>query len=60
MTRIAARKHARRFFGTMGATMRCTSRWTEPRGRARADVVIRRALGSSDSCTELARDLMAR
>ena len=60
MTSIASRKQARRFFGTMGAAMRCTSRWTEPRRNARVDAVIRRALGCPDNRTELARDLMAR
>jgi hypothetical protein len=43
MTGIATRKHARRFFGTMGAAMRRTSRWVETRSHARADAVIRRA-----------------
>jgi hypothetical protein len=43
MTSIATRKQARRFFGTMGAAMRRTSRWMEARSNARADAVIRRA-----------------
>lgn len=43
MTGVATRKHARRFFGTMGAAMRRTSRWMEAQSNARADAVIRRA-----------------
>ncbi len=43
MTSIATRKQARRFFGTMGAAMRRTSRWLDTRQNERADVVIRRA-----------------
>ena len=31
MTNIAARKQARRFWGSMGATMRHTSRWLDTR-----------------------------
>jgi hypothetical protein len=42
MTSVAARKQARRFFGTMGAAMRRTSRWLETRQSERADLVIRR------------------
>ena len=42
MTSIATRKQARRFFGTMGAAMRRTSRWLETRQNERADIVIRR------------------
>ena len=42
MTSIATRKQARRFFGTMGAAMRRTSRWLDTRQNERADVVIRR------------------
>jgi hypothetical protein len=45
MTGIAARKQARRFFGTMGAAMRRTSRWMEARRDARADAVVRRGHG---------------
>jgi hypothetical protein len=45
MTSIVARKQARRFFGTMGAAMRRTSRWMEARSNARADAIIRRAHG---------------
>ena len=61
MTNIAARKQARRFFGSMGATMRRTSRWLETRGDERTDVTIRRAHGyPEDRCVGLARELMAR
>ena len=42
MTSIATRKQARRFFGTMGAAMRRTSRWLETRQNERAELVIRR------------------
>jgi hypothetical protein len=42
MTSIATRRQARRFFGTMGAAMRRTSRWLESRQNERADIVIRR------------------
>jgi hypothetical protein len=42
MTSVAARKQARRFFGTMGAAMRRTSRWLDNRQNERADVMIRR------------------
>ena len=37
MTSIATRKQARRFFGTMGAAMRRTSRWLDTRQNERAD-----------------------
>jgi len=43
MTSIASRKQARRFFGTMGAATRRTSRWLDTRQNERADVVLRRA-----------------
>jgi hypothetical protein len=36
------RKHAKRFFGAMGAAMRHTSRWIESRQTERADIMIRR------------------
>ena len=42
MTSIATRKQARRFFGTMGAAMRRTSRWLDTRQSERADLVVRR------------------
>jgi len=42
MASIAARKQARRFYGTMGAAMRRTSRYLETRRNERADVTIRR------------------
>jgi hypothetical protein len=42
MTSIAARKQARRFFGTMGATMRRTSRYLETRRNELTDHTIRR------------------
>ena len=45
MTNIAARKQARRFFGSMGAAMRRTSRWLDTRHNERADAAIRRAHG---------------
>jgi hypothetical protein len=45
MTGIAARKQVRRFFGTMGAAMRRTSRWLEARSHSRADTAIRRVHG---------------
>ena len=45
MTNVAARKQARRFFGSMGATMRRTSRWLDTRRSDRADSTIRRAHG---------------
>ncbi len=61
MTNAAARKQARRFFGSMGATMRRTSRWHDTRRDARADVAIRRAYGYPQSgYAELPRELMAR
>ena len=60
MTSIAARRQARRFFGTMGATMRRTSRWVETRNE-RVDVLIRRVHGfPEDRCAGLARELLAR
>ena len=43
MINIASRKQARRFWGAMGATMRHTSRWLDPRSQTHADTVIRRA-----------------
>jgi hypothetical protein len=45
MASIAARKQARRFFGTMGAAMRRTSRALETRRNERTDYTIRRAHG---------------
>ena len=45
MTNSAARKQARRFFGSMGATMRRTSRWLDTRRNDRADSTIRRTHG---------------
>jgi hypothetical protein len=42
MTSIATQKHARRFFGAMGAAVRSTSRWIAVRQAARAEMVIRR------------------
>jgi hypothetical protein len=45
MTSTASRRQARRFFGSMGATMRRTSRWLDTRRNARADATIRRAHG---------------
>ena len=49
MTNTAARKQARRFFGSMGATMRRTSRWPETRRNERTDATIRRAHGYPES-----------
>ena len=40
MSNITARRHARRFFGSMGATMRRTQRWFDPRRTARADAPL--------------------
>ena len=61
MTRIAARKQARRFFGTMGATMRRTSSWMEARRNERTDATIRRAFGYPvDRYDGLAREAAAR
>jgi hypothetical protein len=61
MTNSAARKQARRFFGSMGATMRSTSRWLDTRRDPRADRTIRRAHGYPASHhAELAPELMAR
>jgi hypothetical protein len=60
MTNTAARKQARRFYGTMGAAMRRTSRWLEDRRNERTDAAIRRAHGySEDRCLGF-RELMAR
>jgi hypothetical protein len=60
MTNVAARKQARRFYGTMGAAMRRTSRWLEARRNDRTDATIRRAHGyPEDRCLGL-RELMAR
>ena len=42
MASIASRKQARRFYGTMGAAMRRTSRYLETRRNERTDVTIRR------------------
>jgi len=50
----AARRRARRFWGTMGAAMTQTSRWLEERSCARADAAIRQAhvrFGVSDART---------
>ena len=61
MTNTAARKQARRFFGSMGATMRRTSRWLETRRNDRTDAMIRRAHGYPESRHGgLAPELMAR
>ena len=61
MTNIAARKQARRFYGSMGATMRRTSRWLDTRRDDRADTTIRRAYGYPENAyAELPRELMAR
>ncbi len=61
MTNVAARKQARRFYGTMGAAMRRTSRWLEARRDEQNDVTIRRAHGyPEDRCIVFARELMAR
>jgi len=61
MTSSAARKQARRFYGTMGAAMRRTSRWLDVRGIERTDATIRRAYGyPEDRCAGLMRELMAR
>jgi len=46
MTGVAGRKQARRFWGTMGAATRRTSRWLDARNRAPTDSVIRGADGS--------------
>jgi hypothetical protein len=61
MTSIASRKQARRFFGSMGATMRRTSRWHDTRRDTRADTAIRPVHGYPQSgYAELPRELMAR
>jgi hypothetical protein len=61
MTNTAARKQARRFYGTMGAAMRRTTRWLEARRDERIDATIRRSHGyPEDRCVGLARELMAR
>jgi hypothetical protein len=61
MTSTAARKQARRFFGTMGATMRRTSRLMEVRRNERTDATIRRAFGYSvDRCAGFTREAVAR
>ena len=61
MTSIAARKQARRFFGTMGAAMRRTSRGIETRRDERVDTLIRHGHGfPEDRCVGLARELLAR
>ena len=49
MTNVAARKQARRFYGTMGAAMRRTSRWLEARRDERTDATIRRAHGHPEN-----------
>jgi hypothetical protein len=60
MTNIAARKQARRFFGSMGATMR-RSRWLETRPNDRTDATIRRAHGYPENHhAGLTPELMAR
>lgn len=61
MTSTISRRQARRFFGSMGATMRRTSRWLDTRRDARADATMRRALGYPENgYTELPRELMVR
>jgi hypothetical protein len=60
MASIAARKQARRFFGTMGATMRRTSRWMEARRNERTDYTFRRAHGYPATAYAEPRELMAR
>ena len=60
MTSIATRKQARRFFGTMGAAMRRTSRVLETRRNERTDYAIRRAHGYPATAHAEARELMAR
>ncbi|MBX9774657.1 MAG: hypothetical protein K2Y71_09600 [Xanthobacteraceae bacterium] len=45
MTSIAARKQARRFYGTIGAAMRRTSRHLETRRNERTDSTTRRTCG---------------
>ena len=45
MTSTASRRQARRFFGSMGATMRQTSRWLDARRDVRAGAAIRHAHG---------------
>lgn len=61
MTNIAARKQARRFYGTMGAAMRRTSRWLEAQRGARTDAPLRSTRSyPDDRCVGLMRELMAR
>jgi hypothetical protein len=60
MTNTAARKQARRFFGTMGAAMRRTSRALETRRNERTDATIRRAHGYPATAYAEPRELMAR
>jgi hypothetical protein len=61
MTNSAARKQARRFYGSMGATMRRTSRWLDTGRDARTDAAIRRAHGYPEyRHAELASELMVR
>ena len=45
MTSTASRRQARRFFGSMGATMRHTSRWLDARRDVCAGAAIRHAHG---------------
>ena len=60
MTSTAARKQARRFYGTMGAAMRRTSRWLDARRIERTDdAMIRHAYGYPQD-RGLMRELMAR
>ena len=59
MASIAARKQARRFYGTMGAAMRRTSRWLDARRTERTDVMIRHAYVYPED-RGLMRELMAR
>ena len=61
MTSITARKQARRFYGTMGAAMRRTTRWTDSRRNEGIDALIRRMHGyPEDRSAGLARELVAR
>jgi len=61
MANVAARKQARRFYGTMGAAMRRTSRWLEAPHSERTDVILRRMHGYSESRhAGFAPELMAR
>jgi hypothetical protein len=61
MTNVAARKQARRFYGTMGAAMRRTSRWLEAPRNERTDVTLRRMHGYPENRhAGFAPELMAR